>query len=217
MRQKFLLLLFAILILSTSACSFLIRGKIPEADTADTGWTERGGCSGGVITHNYAYQYRYEDIDVIMCPYYRGGSAVLFGPPLFPVIPNFVGYLLNDEPVKFYLYVTINSPHDVTMIDFSKVRVQFSKKKILSPSAVHFLYNFDAPDQKYVVSHGSAAFRLHFDIYDTEVKAFQVDLGSMIVGDKDVRLPQLSYRKKNRYYYLWLVIGEAVAPPIPLR
>lgn len=208
MRQRLLLLLLVILILSTSACSFLIRGKVPEADTADTGWTEHGACGGGVITRNYGYQYHYENIDVTMCPYYPGGSAILFGPPLLPVIPNFVRLFTHDEPVQFYLLVTINSPNDVTAIDFSKVRVQFSSKKILAPSAVHILNGPDVQDQKYVVSHGKAEFRLQFDVYDTEVKAFQVELGSMIVSDKDVRLPPLSYRKRNRYYYLWLVIGS---------
>ncbi len=209
MKQKLFWLLVAMIVMGTAGCSFIGIAKIPEAEKNETVWNAYGSCNCYKVTCNPAYKYQYKNVVVTICPYYRGGDTILFGPPLIPIVPNFFGLFSPREDKKYYIEVAIDSPTAVTMVDISGVRVQFSKEKILSPTGVQVLgkrqilhigeeqKGQDLSEQKIVVSHGTQRFRLLFDILDSDVKSFHLNLDKFVIDNETIELPPIQIVKKQ--------------------
>lgn len=205
MVKGFLILLGSVLVMNLAGCSWVIKSSVPKADFENTGWREGEICSSYVASKIRSYQYLREGVSISICPKFYGGKAILYGPPLIPIFPNF--YLLG-EPIdrgQFAIQIVIDSPSDVSRIDLSKIRIQLPQKEPLEPSIVKVVKGdefYDIFSLTPTVSHAKATYYITYDVPKLEVKQLIVDIGNLQVNGQNVDLPLLPYRKDSQYHYL---------------
>lgn len=193
MKKHYLLLLLIIVILSIAGCSVVLRGSYPRAKTSRTDWLETKNDDG-------SYEFKYEDVSVRLLPYYNNTTRRMWqGPPLFPFL--FPVFLFAPEDNSRNLILTIKieieSPTYTPDFDVSKIQVQPSDGKIR-----RFIPRKPLVDDKTLYYGLDCGFSM------PELERFTIDLGSLNVGGKSIKLPPLEFRKESRYSYLPLVITD---------
>jgi hypothetical protein len=204
MKKRYLLLFFAIIVLSSTGCSVILRENYPRATTLPTGWSEVQGRRG-------VYEFRHKDVCMQLSASYRPAFRVMsWGPPLIPLIPK-VLYTTKDILAKLLFYIIIDSPTKTSSLDLSKIKVYGAAQKILRVDirTVYLGYQElkEIPIQP-AISKGKAYIYLECDSTFLELEEFVLDPGGIIVGDEEIKLPLLEFRKTPKYVYGPFVIGN---------
>jgi hypothetical protein len=204
MKKPYLLLLFTIVVLSSSSCSVILRENYPRTKTLPTGWSE-------VRDKRGVYEFKYKDVSMQLSASYRPAFRVMsWGPPLIPLIPK-VLYAKKDILAKLLFYIIIESPTKTSSLNLSQIKVYGGGQKTLR---VHIRAVYlgseklkEIPIQA-VISKGKTYIYLECDSTFLELEQFVLDLGCIIVGDEEVKLAVLEFRKTPKYIYGPFVIGN---------
>lgn len=202
MKKSYCLVLFIVVFLSTNGCSVILRRNYPAIETLTSGWSEMQDKRGG-------YGFKYMDVSTRLgSSYYPAYRVTWFGPPLIPLFPIFL-LPPKEEFGKVTLLMTIESPTETSGFDISQIQVYGAEKKPLRvhTKSIYFSHGSEKPEKlkeipkQMTISKGKLSFYLECHSTLSELKRFTVDLGSLNVGEENVRLPPLSFRKKSKYKY----------------
>lgn len=191
--------------MASTACSVFVRRETWPAETANTDWAK-----GKWDKYGARYTFQCENITVTAGFSYPP-RIISWGPPLLPIIPHFHKY-----PTNIVLDLEIKSPSDTTRIDLTEIRLQVSDNKSVrlkkASAAKPDEISREIPIQKVAVSDGTT-YWLRFNPFDSVPREFVLDLGSIQITDKNIKLPPLKCNKRFRYSYYPLYIdhlGEAI-------
>jgi hypothetical protein len=190
--KRIMVLLVAICALGTASCSHVWETVSWRPEMDNSGWVQ------GEDKLGRFYTFQDESVSVIL----REPShitTVSYGPTPIPIIPAFGG---RDTP--FDLYAEIESPTDTTIMDFSKLRVQFSGETSLQIKTVQCSIA-GRPFKETTalsVSKEKGQCHLKFESLPTEVGEILLDLGSIESDGRTIRLPALKCRKMVGHRYV---------------
>lgn len=207
MKRKYFLLLFIVILLSTSGCSVILRKNYPAVKTLPTGWSRVQSGRRAVEFQNYEFQYK--DVSArLSAQYFPAIRLTWFGPPLIPFIPKF---LISPKDIfgKLDFNITIESPTDTSGLEISQIEVFGAGEKPLRVDIKSVFLRFDSekpqelreiPKQP-MISKGNLLLYLECHSNLAELKRFTIDLGSLKVGEEKIKLPPLNFQKKSQYLY----------------
>lgn len=227
--KKCLILSIFMLLLVSISCSTILKHQIMTPEIADTGWVaieNEAKIPRGThkCTH---YEFRLETTSIIVYKVgltdgvYLGYESLSFGPPLLPIFPkrsvishsSAFGFVVKIEtsdglitvdlyntcfrlptetilPSKVYLRDEGGVSYDIK-VDYART---YRKGKILEPGNI-------------TVSKSEQIFDLQLYGFPPNCEEMVVDLGTLQVNGKDIRLPPLKYYKTTRYKYVPFVKG----------
>jgi hypothetical protein len=187
-----------------------------EAEITDTGWKR-----SSVPDAMKSYEYRYENVIMVLCPIGRGADILSVGPLLAPLIPvPGEGSRRKHSQLDFSIEVVIESSDAVTSIDLSKVRVELPGGRSLEPIDVsserpthkfpdvcNYLGDFKKlPIQEYEVSYDRRYIDIHFLVPHWDVEECIIDLGTIMVNGKGIKLPSLKFHKGSGIRYRPIIL-----------
>lgn len=207
-KKIYLLLPFIIVFLSTTGCSIILRRNFPAVKKLPAGWSEMQDKDARLKSSYPAYGFRYKDVLTRLSGSYLPADRVAwFGPPLIPLVPLFILY--KDVFGKVTLVMTIESPTETSGFDISQIQVYGTGEKPLrvNTKSIYFRHGSEKPEKlREIPKHPTISkgeLFLYIECHSTlsELKRFTVDIGSLNVGEENIRLPPLSFRKQSKYIY----------------
>jgi len=190
--KKIMVLLIAICALGTAACSHVWETVSWRPEMDNSGWVQ------GEDKLGRFYTFQDESVSVIV----REPShitTVSYGPTPIPIIPAFAG-----KDIPFDLFAEIESPTNTTTMDFSKLRVQFSGETLLQIKTVQCSIGGRSFKEttKLLVSKEKGECHLKFDSLPSEVEEVLLDLGSIEIDGRTIKLPAVKCHKMVGYRYV---------------
>jgi hypothetical protein len=193
-RTRTILLALACLILCTTGCALIQKSHYWQPETANTETIKKP-------SSDFTFQHGNVYLDV----HSPGGWNVtyFFGPPFIPIIPRFL-----FPPYRKVLYAMIlfeiRSPDDTTIIDFPKIRLQYSGEKTLQLRRIKDISEkptIEIPIEKTVISKKKASYILIPELIPYGAEELLLDFGSLEINGNDVKLPVFKWRIVTEYRY----------------
>ena len=149
-------------------------------------------------------------------------SHATIGPAFLPIIPTWPH---NSYPIL--ITVRVESLHDVTRVQFNESEIQFSGENPIQPRAV-YLWDDNSKDRYFfdrgsfleyhrgrlvepsdlILSKEEKFYQLDFFKIPSNVEEFTLNLGRIDVGNREIQLLPLKYRKMTKYTYIPLFFSE---------
>jgi len=206
MVKRLLLLSITALLLSTAACSAVMKSEFLRSETANTDWVTIESRS----LFAYVYKLQHENVSIkagnigFMFGKFDSFYSISFGPPLIPFI--YIAWKSQPHLYPFDFQVVIESPTDITSMDLSKIRFQFSDDKLLRPSSVRAYgengKRIEVTGLKVVAANQNIKCYLKFDNLPSDVREILVDLGTIEINNEEIKLPPLKYSRGSKYIYV---------------
>lgn len=222
-----LLALYAMSVMALGGCSALGKVTALHAGPDKEGWVARPPIPERSHPAFMRYEFTHETVMVITCSLQVGMSVVAIGPALIPIVPGVLFPFSFDPSTEYniedlFIYIQINSPVESITIDFSKVELRTNDSGALASLKSIRRYNENErwPDvcrrhlrvddetvsAQQVINKGNVQYLLIFDFPWRKVETFSLDIGSLAVGDQQVQLPSMAYRRDSYYFYMPFII-----------
>lgn len=209
-------LIFIICFLIFASCSFIGQSKHWSPEMKDnTRWVSSSLCFAPYLFSDVkSARFEYRDISISVCPQLKGGSALTFGPPGLPIIPNLIALFSPGGSEQFTISIKIESKEHKTSIDLSKIRVEFSESTTLLPLTVKVHRGGDKKEfelstiNKFLVENEIVEYVLTFDIKKRTVGEIVIHIGAIDIDGESVLLPPLMYKNDPSLHYIPIVLGS---------
>ncbi len=153
------------------------------------------------LTGPRIYKYEIGNVSLEVNSILMWDRTLAWGPPLMPV---FAG-ADPKSPYQLWFSVTVDSPSDTTVMDFSRVHIENPGGKI-SPLQSIYVRKSEELIQvaigKDTVSNEKKRYHLTFVDIPSDVDEFLVNLGSIEIHGEEHEVPALRYGSKRTEGYI---------------
>jgi hypothetical protein len=200
-RTMAILLAFALLILCTTGCALIQKRHFWNPETAN---------NEIIKTPNYNLIFQHGNVYLEVNQLGGWYETYFFGPPFIPIIPRFLFPPYRKKALHVMTVVEIRSPDDTIVLDFSKIRLQYSGEGISQLNRLEEwrekgrsqgILRIKVPMGRTTIDKRKASYWLVFEDVPYSAEEIWLDFGNLEINGKDVRVPTFKWRMVKEYVY----------------
>jgi hypothetical protein len=220
MSPKITVAFIAVVLLT--GCSAL--GRVTALHSETDGWVAHPPIPERSHAAFMRYEFGQEPVTVSTCSLQTRWSIVGLGPPLIPIVPGVLLPFHSFDPSTeadvedLFFYVQLKSAAGPARIDFSNavLKANGSREPARIRSIRRYNDNERWPDVcgrllrdsgetvsgPQEIRNKNVQYLLEFDVPWKTTETFSIDLGSIALGELQIPLPPMTYRRNSYYFYM---------------
>jgi hypothetical protein len=180
-----------------------------------------------------AYEFQFENASIVFCPAIQEVTGATIGPLLLPIVPLPDVCLLPGPTDTDYVRKKQEAYHSVIIgiypkgaqveLDFSKLKLQLTDGKALKISAIATLLSAETAcfnpvkfgflkgaenllGKQITITDSRIFYRVIYDAPADGVSGLFIDVDTIKINGKEVKLPPIQYQKNTKYYYVPFIL-----------